>query len=203
MPVEIFDCEQGTPEWYRARLGIPTASMFATVMAKGKDGGASLTRRTYLMKLAGEILTNEPHETYQNGHMERGKAMEAEARDYYAFVNDEPLRQIGFIRSGPKGASPDSLVGTDGILEIKTAAPPILGEYILADKFPPEHMAQAQGNLWIAEREWLDIVIYWPSMPKFVTRLYRDDTYIQKLSAAVDDFNNDLAEIVNRLRSKA
>jgi hypothetical protein len=177
--------------------------MFATVMAKGKDGRESQSRRTYMLKLAGEVLTGEPHETYQNGHMERGKAMEPEARSYYEFVADEPLRQVGFIRAGNKGCSPDALVGENGILEIKTAAPHILGEILLADKFPPEHMAQAQGNLWIAERDWLDIVIYWPSMPKFVTRLYRDEDYIAKLSAAVDQFNDELAGIVQRLRSKA
>lgn len=203
MPVEIHDMEQGTPEWYRVRLGLPTASCFATVLARGKDGGASVTRRTYLMKLAGEILTGEPMENYSNGYMERGKQMEAEARDYYGFICDEPLTRVGFLKNGSKGASPDSLVGENGVLEIKTAMPHILGEFILKDKFPPEHMAQCQGGLWIAEREWLDLCIYWPSMPKFITRIHRDEDYIAKLSAAVDEFNAELYEIVHRLRSKA
>lgn len=203
MAIEIHDMPQGTPEWHQVRLGIPTASMFGTVMAKGKDGGASVTRRTYLMKLAGEILTGEPCENYTNGHMERGKLMEAEARSYYEFISDDPVRQIGFIRNGAKGASPDSLVGEAGMLEIKTAFPHILGEILLKDNFPPEHMPQAQGNLWVAEREWLDIVIYWPSMPKFIKRVRRDDAYIAKLAAAVDEFNAELSEIVHRLRSKA
>lgn len=201
--IEIHDMPQGTPEWHQARLGIPTASMFGTVMAKGVGGGSSVTRRTYMMKLAGEILTGEPCENYTNGHMERGKVMEAEARSYYEFVTDDPLRQIGFIRNGSKGASPDSLVGPYGMLEIKTALPHVLGEILLKDNFPPEHMPQCQGNLWVAEREWLDIVIYWPSMPKFIKRITRDDTYIEKLSAAVDEFNAELTEIVHRLRSKA
>jgi hypothetical protein len=63
MAPRIIECQQGEPEWFAARLGIPTASEFSTVMAKGKDGGKSVTRRTYMLKLAGEILTNEPMES--------------------------------------------------------------------------------------------------------------------------------------------
>lgn len=54
---EIFICEQGSADWYEARRGIPTASMFSTVMASGRGGGESKTRRKYLLQLAGEILT--------------------------------------------------------------------------------------------------------------------------------------------------
>lgn len=201
--IEIFDCEQGSPEWFKARQGIPTASMFATVMAKGRDGGASVTRRSYLMKLAGEILTGEPMEKYTNSHMERGHEMEDEARQWYEFVNDDAaLARVGFLRRGSKGASPDSLIGEDGILEIKTAAPHILAEYILADKFPAEHVAQCQGNLFVSGRQWLDILIYWPSMPKFTKRIQRDEDYIGKLAYEVERFNIELADIVAKLRAK-
>lgn len=199
----IYNCDQGSPDWFQARLGIPTASMFATVLAKGKDGGASVTRRSYMMKLAGEIITGEPMEKYTNGHMERGHEMEDEARSWYSFVRDAPMRQVGFIKNGSKGASPDSLIGDDGILEVKTAAPHILAEYLLKDTFPAEHMAQAQGNLWVSERQWLDIIVYWPSMPKFTKRLVRDEDYIAKLSTAVDAFNAELQEIVARIKAKA
>src|SRR6185503_15969852 len=99
--LEIFDAiEQGTPEWFQARLGIPTASEFDTVLATGRGGGESKTRRTYLYKLAGEILTGEPMYSFQNDHMQRGKEMESEARDMYVFLSDHELRQVGFIRNG-------------------------------------------------------------------------------------------------------
>ena len=98
MPAEIIVCEQNSPEWFEARRGIPTASMFATVMAKGKDKGPSLTRATYMRKLAGEIITGEPMENYSNAHMERGHSMEGEARDFYAFLTSDPPEQVGFIR---------------------------------------------------------------------------------------------------------
>lgn len=121
MAIEIFDVPQNSPEWYACRLGIPTASMFGTIMAKGRGGsGDSKTRWTYMMKLLGERLTGEPCENYTNEHMERGKVMEAEARDWYVFQTDAEVHRVGFIRNGEVGCSPDSLIGTDGMLEIKT-----------------------------------------------------------------------------------
>lgn len=198
--LRILDCEQGTAEWFAARAGLPTASEFATILAKGKDGGASKTRRSYMMRLAGEILTGEVAETYSNGHMERGKVLEPEARNLYAFQADVDPEQVGFIVNGPKGCSPDSLIGSDGALEIKTKLPALLIDCLLRDEFPAEHKAQCQGVLWVAEREWIDIAVYWPRLPLFVKRAYRDDTYIASLSNAVDAFNAELAEMVERVR---
>jgi hypothetical protein len=198
--IEIIDCAQGSPEWFSARLGLPTASEFATVMAKGRDGGASLTRKTYMLKLAGEILTGEPAENFSNGHMERGKIMEAEARDLYAFTYDADLTGVGFVRNGNKGCSPDSLIGDAGMLELKTKLPHLLIECLLKDDFPPEHKAQCQGALWVAEREWIDIAIYWPRLPLFVKRARRDEGYIANLAGAVDAFNDELQETVRRIR---
>ena len=72
MPMEVFDIEQGTDEWRRARAGLPTASCFGTIIAKGRDGGDSKTRQSLLYSLAGEIITGEPSETYQSAAMARG-----------------------------------------------------------------------------------------------------------------------------------
>jgi hypothetical protein len=198
--IEIITCDQGTADWYAARLGIPTASMFATIMAKGKDGGDSKTRRDYLLKLAGEIVTGEPMDTYSNGHMERGKAMEDEARDLYAFMKDADPVRVGFIKNGAKGCSPDSLIGDAGGLEIKTALAHIQIDRLLRDTLPPEHKAQVQGGLWVAEREWWDFVSYSPKLPLFVHRVHRDDGYIANLAGAVAAFNDELAETVERIR---
>jgi hypothetical protein len=204
--MEVFTFEQGTPEWFQCRMGIPTASMFHTVMAKGvKPGEASKTRRTYMLKLVGEIITNIPTESYINGYMNRGHEMEAELRDRYTFDSGFDVSQVGFIRNGYKGASPDALVGTDGMLEIKTEAPHLLAERLLTEpgKIPPEHMAQLQGNLWVAERNWIDIVIGYTGMPMFKTRANRDETYIKTLDAAVRQFNAELAELVAKIRGMA
>lgn len=200
MTVELFDCEQGSADWFRCRLGIPTASEFATVMAKGKDGGASLTRKKYLYQLAAEILTGDIGESYTNPFMERGKAQEAEARAYYAFVCGAEPDLIGFIKNGQKGASPDALVGNDGLLEIKTRIGHLQVELLLQDRFPPEHKAQVQGALWVAERAWCDLAVYSPGLPIFIRREFRDDGYIANLAGAVARFNEELAAIVEKVR---
>ncbi len=199
MTLRIFDCEQNSPEWLACRLGLPTASMFGTILAKGKDGGVSLTRREYMMKLAGERITGDPMEGYSNDHMRRGQEMEGEARDLYAFMTDAIPQKIGFIVNGPKGCSPDSLIGTSGMVEIKSKLPHRTIECILKDEFPPEHKAQCQGALWVAEREWIDIAVYWPKLPLFVKRATRDETYIARLSNAVEIFNEELTEMVERV----
>lgn len=201
--MQIFtDIEQNSPEWLQARAGIPTASRFATVLAKGKDGGTSLTRREYMMKVAGEILTGQPAESFSNEHTERGHTMEAEARDLYAFQTGAALDRVAFIRNGRAGCSPDSLIGADGGAEIKTKLPHLLIPIILRDEFPPEHKAQVQGTLWISKRAWWDIAIYWPGMPLFVKRAYRDEPYIQRLATEVDRFNADLDDVVSQIRRR-
>ena len=199
--MKIINCEQGSPEWFSARSGIPTASEFHTVMAKGKGGGESLTRKTYLLKLAGEIITGEPMESFTNAHMERGKAMEDEARDLYSFMTDSDPLRVGFVTNGKAGASPDSLIGDRGGLEIKTKLPHLLIDLLLKGEMPPEHKAQVQGCMWITEREWWDFTAYWPKLPLFTKRIIRDDTYIRTIADAVDQFNDELDATVARLRA--
>ena len=201
MAPRIIECRQGEPEWYAARLGIPTASEFSTVLAKGKDGGKSLTRKTYMMKLAGEILTGEPMESYSNQHMERGKEQEAEAREAYELMRDVDTQQVGFIVNDAKGCSPDSLIGNDGGLEIKTALPHIQVERLLKGDLPAEHRAQVQGNMWVTERQWWDFVSYCPRLPLLIVRVPRDDGYIAILAGAVKEFNAELANVVDAIRS--
>jgi len=197
--MQIIDCAQGSPEWFAARAGIPTASQFSTVMASGRGGAESKTRRTYMLKLAGEIITGDPMDSFSNAHTERGHEMEPEARNFYAFRHDVDPQLIGFIRNGNAGASPDSLIGENGLLEIKTKLPHLLIDVTLRGEFPTDHKAQCQGQLWIAEREWIDLICYWPKMEPFIARAYRDEEYIKQLARAVDQFNDELAEIIARL----
>jgi hypothetical protein len=205
MSVVIHNCDQGTPQWFACRAGIPTASEFSTVMAKGKGGGESVTRRKYLLSLAGERLTGECVEGYTNSHMERGKVMETEARDLYLFRTDAEATQVGFLRNEKHraGASPDSLIGTNGMLEIKTKLPHLQLDLLLSGGLPAEHKAQVQGQLWIAEREWVDFVSYWPKLPLHIFRVYRDEEYILGMASAVSAFNAELDEIVGRFTEKA
>ncbi len=197
--LQIFDCEQGSPEWFACRLGIPTASRFKDVLAKGQG----LTRKKYLYTLAGEILTGEPAESYTNDHMERGKAMEAEAREMYAFQTGNDPVQVGFMRRGDVGCSPDSLLGEDGLLEIKSKLPHVHLEALEGRRLPPEHVAQVQGQLWISGRAWCDFVSYWPKLPLFVCRVERDDAYIATLAAEVEAFSQELRVMVRKYQEAA
>lgn len=200
--MRIVECDQRSEAWYAARAGIPTASEFATVLAtkgKGKDG-ESVTRRRYIHKLAGERITGEPAESFESGPMVRGREMEPEAREFYAFTHDvEPLL-IGFVTTddGSAGCSPDSFIGEHGALEIKTASPHILLDHMFKGELPAEHKAQCQGVLWVAEREWIDLLVYWPKMKPFVKRAHRDEAYIADLAKAVAAFNEEVAAVVEQ-----
>lgn len=200
-PVQIYaDVEQGSETWLRLRAGIPTASVFSTIIASGRGGGESKTRQTLLYRLAGERLTGEPAENYTNQFMDRGRAMEAEARQHYAFVRDCEPQQVGFIRNNKAGCSPDAILDDDGMLEIKTAMPSVLIPLLLKGELPPEHLAQLQGNLMVAERQWIDLIVYWPKMKSLIIRCERDENYISRLRDEVDRFDLELRRLVERLR---
>lgn len=195
--IEIIDCEQGTPEWFAARVGIPTASRFSDILAKGEGK----TRGRYLRDLAAEIIRGTPEEeTYTNTHMERGKAQEDEARRLYAFMADADPVQVGFIRDGRKGCSPDSLIGDDGGLEIKTAFGHIQIERLQRGTLPSEHVAQVQGSLWVTGRQWWAFMSYSPGLPPLIVRVERDEPYIAALAKAVDAFNEELDALVASVR---
>lgn len=196
--MEIFNCEQGNPEWFAARVGIPTASMFGTVLAKGEGK----TRRTYMMKLAGEIITGRPMDSFSSEHTDRGHDQEPIARDLYAFQTGNQCELIGFIRDGRRGASPDCLVGEDGGAEIKTRLAHLQAELLCSGAVPPLHTPQIQGNMWVSKRKWWDFVSYCPDMPLFVRRVARDEAYIQKLATEVDAFNRDLDAVVAQIRAR-
>lgn len=196
MGVQIIDCEQGSETWFQARLGIPTASRFGDILAKGEGK----TRRAYMRQLAAEIITGELGEQFTTPAMERGKVMEAEARELYTFVSGLTPQRVGFIRNGAVGWSPDSLLGDNGALEIKTQRADLLVETILKDEFPPEHKAQCQGGLWVGELEWIDLPVYWPKMPLFVKRAYRDEVFIKNLHIEVDRFLGELHDLVARIQ---
>ena len=204
--MQIIECEQRSPEWYKARLGIPTSSEFKTILAHGrKKGDPSLMRQTYMNKLAGEILTGEPMDSFTNAHMERGQQMEEDARNFYTLTSKESHEPqlVGFVRHGMAGASPDALLGDTGVLEIKTQLPHLLIPTLRKEGFPPEHTAQCQGLLWVTERTWLDLVIYWPGLPLFKSRVTRDDAYIGDLEVAVDRFCAELREVVEEVKDLA
>lgn len=194
---EFMTFEQNTPEWHEARLGCVTASRFKDVMAKGQGK----TRAKYLYELAGEIITGEPTESYSNSHMERGHEQEPDAREMYGFITGMTPELVGFVKDGRVGCSPDSLVGDDGLLEIKSKLPHLIAECIDKDRFPSEHKAQCQGALWVTGRKWIDLAVYCPGFPLFVKRAERDEDFISDLTSEVDRFLDDLDDAVAKIRA--
>lgn len=200
--LEIIDCEQGTPEWLAARAGVVTASEFSAVMAKGRGGAPSETRRKLIYVKAAEILTGAPVQTFAgNIHTERGHLMEPEVRDLYAATSPDPCTQVGFMRRGRIGCSPDTLVGNDGLLEIKTKLPHLQIEAVEAGVLPSEHVAQVQGQLLVSGRQWCDFRSYWPGLPQLKVRVYRDADYLANLWAELVKFNNEVDALVARIRA--
>lgn len=181
-----------------------TAEQLAAAVKAARARGASPSqaRLKYLRTLAGEIIRGTPEdEGYSSPAMERGKTMEEEARDFYAFTRGVDPIQVGFVRNGRAGASPDSFIGDDGGLEIKTALAHIQIERLQKNELPSEHKAQVHGNLWITDRKWWDFVSYSPALPPLIIRVERDEEYIAQLAKAVEAFNAELDNIVQSIRT--
>lgn len=206
--VEIFDdIEQGSPEWFQIRLGIPTASNFAVMM---RDGDAK-TREKLKRVLAGEILTGRPGEgKIVTAAMQRGKDMEEEARQHYLDTNFADVRRVGFVRRRlPNGrfvgCSPDALLGSNGALEIKTMAPDLMIERLERGAgLPPEHRPQVHGTMWVGDLEFVDLMLFYSGMPfapKF--RVERDNTYIAEIAKAVEVFEYEVRMLVDKIRRMA
>ena len=190
----VYDCEQGSAEWLQARCGVPTASRSSDIMAKGQG----ITRKKYMRTLAGEILTGEIAESFSNPHMERGQIMEAEACNMFAFMHDVDPQVVGFMRRGRFGASPDRLIGDNGLLEVKTKLPHLQIETLDGGKLPSEHKAQVMAQLWVSGRDFCDFISYWPKLPLFHVRVERDDLYIANLAQEVEDFLGELDALVSK-----
>jgi hypothetical protein len=156
-----------------------------------------------MIQLIAERLTTEPQEGFSNAVMQRGSEIEPYAREYYELLNDCPARQVGFVeRNEDIGASPDSLVGEDGLLEIKCPLPTTHIRTLIDDNVPAEHKPQIQGQLWVCERQWCDFVSYDPRVrqkPYFCERVYRDEDYIKELHIKIQMFIDEMNALMKTL----
>jgi len=145
----------------------------------------------YMHELLAEWATGYPADWGSTDFAERGKELEPEARDYYELQTDTEVQQVGFVLrdDGMVGASPDGLVADPGGLEIKCFGAKHHVAVLLGEPFAT---LQVQGSLWVCEREWWDVLAYNPEMPSRIERVYRDESYISDLAAAVDVFNDKL-----------
>ena len=196
----VLDCEQGTREWLEARFGRWTASNASRVVTPG--GALSKARDEYQAELLAEWVLQEPVKEFSTDWTERGKAIEADAREYYEFQNDAEVRSVGLIyrdESRMTACSPDGLVGDDGGLELKSPMPETHLLYLARGVVPGKYMPQVQGCLWITGRAWWDWMSYCPMFPPLLLRVEPDEKYQAALDKYVPQFIAEMLEARERL----
>lgn len=194
---------QGSREWFAARLGIPTASNFHRLITPSTMKPSSQALG-YRYQLIGEYLSGDPADTTDFDFTARGNEYEDKARSWYELRIDDDVDQVGFLLRDDErcGGSPDGLVGSDGVVEIKI---PSIGNHVghLCDGFSAtDYRCQMQGLLWVAEREWCDLVSWHPWLPPVCVRWNRDDIFIKTLSGIVEAFCDNLAATKELLRAR-
>lgn len=197
--------EQGSAEWLALRVGKVTASRVADVVAKTKTGwGAS--RANYMAALIAERLTGVPAEGFTNAAMQWGIETEPEARAAYQFENSVLVTQIGFVDHptlSMSGASPDGLVGVDGLVEIKCPLTATHIDVLLSRSIPDKYVKQMQWQMACTGRQWCDFASFDPRMPEhmrlWVQRVARDEPMIQQLHGYIAAFLAELDEKVAAL----
>ena len=198
----ILDCEQGSPEWHDARLGIPTASQFSRIVTA--TGKASAARERYMADLLAEWVLGEPADGFQNDDMDRGNILERHARNQYAWQVGCKPDQVGICLTDNRmvGYSPDSLIfdfggeaddaTIQGVLEIKCPIPAKHLMWTFRGMVPTEHFAQVQGGLWLTQAEWADFYSYHPELPSFMIRVEPDPVYHKMLDKHMPSFVEEL-----------
>lgn len=196
------ELEQGTDDWLRARCGIPTASNFDQIITPTGKPSSSADR--FMNTLLAEWVTGLPGGMEPTTWMQRGTELEPEARAFYELDRDADVEQVGFITrdDGMIGCSPDGLVDDSGMVELKVPSPGVHVEYLLSQQLPGKYRPQVQGQLLIAEREWVDFMSYSPDMPPVIVRVNRDEAFIQSLSSFLSAFVDKITDKREKLRQK-
>ena len=198
--------DQRTDEWFAARLGKVTASRVADVIAKTKTG-PSASRENYATQLVLERLTNKQAESYTNLAMQWGTETEPMARQAYELKRGLFVNETGFVDHPTIemcGASPDGLVGADGLIEIKCPNSATHMETILTQKVPAKYIPQMMWQMSCTGRNWCDFVSFDPRFPEnlqiFIERVTYDPTYVRMLELEITQFLDEVTKKVEILR---
>lgn len=158
------------------------------------------TSQGLTMLLAAERITGWTEPTYISDDMLRGIDDEPKARDKYG-EHYAPVTECGFMtedRWGFRiGYSPDGLVGSDGLIEVKSRRAKVQLATILADAVPIENMAQCQAGLLVSGRKWLDYVSFSGGMPLYVKRVFPQQKWFDAIVDAVDIFEQNAAAMIS------
>ena len=198
--------DQRTPEWFSARLGKVTASRIADIIAKTKTG-YSASRANYMAEMICERLTGMQGASYSNAAMAWGTETEPMARAAYEGAVGSLVIETGFVPHANiemSGASPDGLVGDDGLVEIKCPMTATHIETLLGQSVPAKYVTQMQWQMACTGRKWCDFVSFDPRMPEnmqiFVKRVGRDEVLIASLETEVIQFLKELDLKITQLK---
>lgn len=200
--MKILCREQLSPLWHNLKLGIPSASNFDRVLTP-KTGELSKQSINYAHELIAEIMLGYPVKNLDNMYwIDRGKELEPEAVKLYEFTYELSTEPVGFITTddGRIGASPDRLVGDNGIMEIKCTSDAIHMGYVLSG-IDEKYKSQIQGQLLVTGRQWCDWWMYHPYLPPARIRTERDEQFIAKLKKALDGFNDMMDCMIGKLHA--
>jgi YqaJ-like viral recombinase domain len=200
--VPIFhDVAQYSEEYDRLKLGIPTSSHFHKVITP--QGKPSKQWREYACLLIAERILQRKIELYNSPAMERGLIVEADAADWYEFDQDVTVQRVGFISDDNHtvGCSPDRLVGSDGLLEIKAPLPHTQVEYWISGTVNERFWPQLQGQLYVSQRSWVDIVCWHDVLPKVVMRVEPDEMFIKTLDRELQIFKYFVECVMEKIRA--
>lgn len=202
------EMEQRSADWFAIRCGRVTASRVSDVIAKTKSG-YSTSRANYAAQIVCERLTGAVEQGFTSAAMQHGVDKEPEARAAYAFQNAVTVEEVGFVLHPAimaSGASPDGLVGLEGMLEIKCPNSATHINTLLNDTVPDKYIVQMQWQMACAERQWCDFVSYDPRLPldmqTYTRRIPRDNTRIAELEAEVRAFLADIEQTVDKLKAR-
>jgi len=201
--MRIINVEQRSPEWFEARLGVPTSSNFDKLITMA--GKPSTQSKNYMYKLAGEKVSKVIEDSYQNAAMARGIELEDEARQMYQIVSGNAVEEVGFcITEGDMicGASPDGLMGDDGLIEIKCPAVHTHVGYLMDNKLPSEYFQQVQGQLLVTGRKYCDFVSYFPGIKPLIIKVERDEDFLKLLKVELTMFCGKLNMTIKQLKEK-
>jgi putative phage-type endonuclease len=205
----LVEVDQQTPEWLQMRVGMVTASRVSDVITKRKRGEGELKARAdYRTEVISEILTGRSAEHYVTPEMDWGTDHEPEARATYEVRLDREALPGGFAIHDniPRfGASPDGLIGEDGLVEIKCPTTATHLEWLIAGVVPEEHKPQMDAEMACANRKWCDFVSFDPRLPKklqlFIRPYLRDDVRIAAMEAAVLTFLEEVIATIKLLET--
>ena len=211
-----YSVEGKRGEWHVARSSDVVSGHFSRqadakermgeMVAEWQETRWSQTAETYLSDKVSELLDCKPADVWRSDATDWGTANEPLAFKASIPVIEErfgetlllPVDEFAYVQHPTEphiGCSPDGIIGTDGLCEIK--CPYNGGKWVTAKRaaerdewtVPNENIAQVQGSLWVTGRKWYAFCYFDPRKaaseidPLLVIKVERDDDYIDNVLA--------------------